>query len=152
MAQSVLSFLESARRFHRSFDSYKGKLLTGGVMHRLSTIFFMILMLLNHGASAQGAKGAMSSGDKGYRLGCSMAQKPCENSCGEIWSPSALKEQERRCEEHKRQQRQECRKRAYDDHKTEGKRCSEIKDAYPSIDCYNANNKTLEKRLADCKL
>lgn len=100
---------------------------------------------------AQGATAAMSSGDKGYKLGCSLAQKPCENSCGELWSPSVKKEQERRCEEHKRQQRQDCRKLAYDDNKAEGKRCAAIKDAYPSIECYNANNKALEKRLAECK-
>lgn len=114
-------------------------------------IFLLVASFITNFAHSQGAKGAMSSGDKGYKLGCSIAQRPCENSCGELWSPSVKKEQERRCEEHKRLQRQECRKQAYDEHKTEGKRCSAIKDAYPSIDCYNANNKSLDKHLAACK-
>jgi len=114
-------------------------------------LLFLVFLVFTSPAIAQGAKGAMSSGDKGYKLGCSLAQKPCENSCGELWSPSQVKEQERRCEEHKRQQRRVCRQQAYEAHKTESGKCFAIKDAYPSINCYNANNKTLEKQLAQCQ-
>lgn len=96
----------------------------------------------------QMAKDTLSSGDKGYKLGCALAQRPCENSCGELWSPTQKKEQERRCDEHKKQQA-ECRKQAYAAHQEDNKKCAA--DKTQTSKCHESNWKKLDERLAACK-
>lgn len=114
-------------------------------------LLFSLMLAFSGPTYPQGATGAMSSGDKGYRLGCVAAQKPCVNSCEELWTPSQKKKQERDCEDYKRQQKAECEKKIYEEYKAEGKRCSAIREFYPSAECLNANNKALDKRLNECK-
>ena len=111
-------------------------------------IFGMTFVVANSAAFAQAAKAPWSSGDKGYRLGCSLSQKPCENSCGEIWSAAQKKEQERRCDDHRKTIAQ-CRNRAYAEHTAQGKVCASRIASSQNI-CYAELSKSLELSLKGC--
>ena len=80
------------------------------------------ICLLYTTSSGQSATNSWSSGDKGYKLGCSLAQKPCDNSCAELWTPSIRKDQEKRCTDHRRKIA-DCNRTAEERHASGAKVC-----------------------------
>lgn len=121
---------------------------------RLGSLLVLAVMLLfiNDSARAQHATDALRSGDKAYRLGCSLAQKPCVESCGELWSPAQRREQEKRCNEHKKKIA-DCRKAANDRYWEKRKECRATANRPHSEErkCIDDLDKALKDELNRCK-